>query len=270
MKHNTLFELISAIEYGTNLHICVVFLSHFGNVKTQLPHTHYIHSKPVCAAIAKTKEGMESCFRCRNTVLKYCIRHKKSLDGFCIKGVYEYCRPIIYNSNVVAVVLIGNIFTDNQLQYTTLCKYVDVSLLNTMQSGVEKKDCERIADLVESYIQFLLEKYGYTSKNPTDMLIDNICNYIIENQMMDFTISDVAKIFNYNAKYLGRLFKAAKGVTINEFCNIKRIEYAKQLLNKKDIKISEVAIQSGFNDITYFNRVFKQITGVSPKEYRRE
>lgn len=268
MEFNKLTSLISSMEYGTNLHISVVFLNHYGNEKTRLPIEQTLHTCPICDTAKTTPEGFAACFRCRNTALKWCIRHKRSLNGLCVKGVYEYCRPVIRGSQVLAVIFIGNILTDSELQRFILRKHVKTSLLKTMQINFTDKSCAQFADVIESYILFLLDKYGETSIEPTDTLIENIKNYITENLMYDFSMSDLSAVFNYNEKYLGRLFKSKVGYTVKEYCNTYKIEKAKSLLKTGNLSITDISTQSGFNNVSYFNRIFKKNTGVSPRQYR--
>ena len=77
-------------------------------------------------------------------------------------------------------------------------------------------------------------------------------------------------MFNYNEKYLGRLFKTKTGQTVDEYRNRKKVDIAKGLLKKSRLSITDIAGQSGFNNVTYFNRIFKRITGRTPQEYRTQ
>jgi len=269
MAFDTLTNMISALEYGTNLHICVVFLKHYGNDKTSLPHEQKIHTCPICDAAKASMDGFASCFRCRNTVLKWCIRHKRSIGGLCSKGVYEYCRPIVRNNDVPAVIFVGNILTDDKHQHYILQKQFGIALLDTMQPDVSQKTCVQIADVLESYILFLMEQYGDTPSQPADALIENIKGYITENLLYDFSLADLAAVFNYNEKYLGRLFKTKAGCTIREYGNTVKIEKAKRLLIDSHISIADIATRTGFNNVTYFNRVFKKCVQLSPQAYRK-
>jgi len=268
MAFDTLTNMISALEYGTNLHICVVFLKHYGNDKTSLPHEQKIHTCPICDAAKASMDGFASCFRCRNTVLKWCIRHKRSIGGLCSKGVYEYCRPIVRNNDVPAVIFVGNILTDDKHQHYILQKQFGIALLDTMQPDVSQKTCVQIADVLESYILFLMEQYGDTPSQPADALIENIKGYITENLLYDFSLADLAAVFNYNEKYLGKLFKAKTGYSMSEYVNLRRIEISSELLINTELSITEIATKTGFNNVSYFNRVFKKLKGVTPTEYR--
>jgi len=269
MEYSMLSKLISALEFGTNLHISVVFLDSNGNKQTQLKFTQKIHSSPVCDAAKVTPQGLAACMRCRNVVLKWARKRKQSFEGYCTKGVYEYCRPVVRNDETVAVVFVGNILTNDEHQYARLRSNFDPALLNTMQSGFLSADCAGIADLVESYVLFLLETYGNTADKSFDPLLENIKGYVEENLRYDFSMEDLATAFNYDEKYLGRLFKAKTGYTVREYCNSIRIEQAKRLLTETKISIADIAGRTGYNNVTYFNRIFKRMTECSPREYRK-
>ena len=244
------------------------FFKQYGNNMTDRPLTYSIHNTAVCNMLKSTPSGLDSCIRCRTIVLKKCIRYQKSFGGLCVKGVYEYCRPVIKDGIVVAVIFVGNILMDNVHQRLKLHKHVETSLFKTMEQNFTEEDCIRIANLIETYILFLLEQYGDTHKKPFNSLIVNIKNYIEENLLQEVSMDSLASFFGYNKKYLGRLFKANTGMSISEYCNNRRISIAKKLLSDSSLHIADIAGQCGFNNVTYFNRAFKKITGLSPKEYR--
>lgn len=266
MRYNDLTSLITSLERGTNLHISVLFFDHYGNRKMDRPKSQRIHQCPACDR-AKEKD-FSTCFRCRNTVLKLLLRRKRDIAGYCVRGVYEYCRPVLRKDAVIAVIFIGNILTDAPAQREKICNHIEESLLRTMESNFSVEDCRRTADLVESYIQYLLDRYGETPQNSSDALIQNIKNYIDENLLHELSMADLAAIFNYNAKYLGRLFKHKTGITIREYCNLARVEKARDLLIGSSMSIADIATRIGYNNVTYFNWIFKKTTGQSPTEYR--
>lgn len=125
------------------------------------------------------------------------------------------------------------------------------------------------AVIVENYIHFLLDHYGVVSENPANALIESIKSYLQEMYLCDFSMADIAAIFNYNEKYLGRLFKSKTGYTVKEYCNTLRIRKAMELLKGGNLTTAEVATQSRFNNLTHFNRVFKKASGKGPREYRK-
>ena len=270
MTTGNLSELISSIEYGTKLHISVVFLDRYGNGQTQLPFHQKIHKCTVCDIAKTTPEGYAACVRCRNTVLKWILRRRRSIHGFCTKGVFEYCHPVIRGADVAAVVFVGNILTDDPRQKAHLQKHFQNPPVETMEKNYSAAQCRQTAVLIENYIHFLMDRYGETTEAPANALTDNIKNYLQEMLLSDFTIGDIASVFNYNEKYLGRLFKDKTGYTIKEYSNALKVGRAKTLLTRSDLRISDVSSLSGYNNLTHFNRVFKKITGQSPQEYRKD
>ena len=270
MRQDSLSDLISGLEQGTNLHISVSFFGDYGNQMTRCAKSQCIHSSPVCAEAKKTPEDFAQCFRCRNIVRKLAQRRRRSFGGLCVNGVYEYCRPIVYRNAVVGLISIGNILTEDPEQRVMLQNHFDDPLLQTMEHNFTLDMCQRTADLLERYTLSLLEAYGLRQqKHNFNPLIDNICSYIEENLLYDLSLKDLAAAFNYDDKYLGRMFKSKTGCSVREFCNKLKIERAKNLLRNSKLTVCDIAFQCGYNNAAYFNRVFKAQVGTAPLKYRR-
>ena len=270
LEHNSLSDMIAALEYGHNFHIIVILFDRCGNRKTRLPLEQRTHETPVCEAAKVDKSDYSRCYRCRETVLRMATTRKKSFGGLCINGVYEYCRPLVRDSRVVGVILIGNIYDGSPEQLRRLSQNGLLSMTDTMQHNFTPQDCERTADILESYISYLLDTYGERTPQTFDTLVENIRNYIEENAHGDVSIGLLAKHFNYNEKYLGRLFKQRTGYTVHEYCNQLRLSKAKKLLRSTNLSIARIAALAGYNNTTYFIRVFKQHTQMSPLQYRQK
>ena len=267
MEYSSLSNLIDVVERGTRLHICIAFLDHFGNRKTRCHESQTIHDQPICLAFKKQPNGIASCYRCRMTVQQAITKRKTSMAGFCTNGVYEYCRPVVYEGRAICAIFIGNILTKDPHQREMLEEKVGSKLLKTMEQDITQEDCEKIANLIESYILFLFQRYGNEDQT-FDPLIENIRNHIRENIAMDLSLEELAAAFHYSPKYLGRLFKARTGQTVRGYCNHMKLRYAQSLLNDTELSIEAVATQAGFGSINYFDRIFRKMTGVSPGEYR--
>lgn len=102
-----------------------------------------------------------------------------------------------------------------------------------------------------------------------EKLLEEITAYVRANIRGDNSIMSVCSHFGISQPYLSRLFRQHCGRTYNEFLTDLRIEEAKKLLaGGKDILIGEVAEQVGFNGQFYFSKVFKDATGLTPRDYR--
>jgi two-component system response regulator YesN len=79
---------------------------------------------------------------------------------------------------------------------------------------------------------------------------------------------DLANYVYLNPDYLTRLFKKQTGMTLIGYLQNVRIQYAKDLLMKTDLSVSKIAAQFGYSNFSHFTRAFKEITGVSPTEFK--
>ncbi|HHV12330.1 MAG TPA: AraC family transcriptional regulator [Clostridiales bacterium] len=110
-----------------------------------------------------------------------------------------------------------------------------------------------------------------TSKLKGKELVSNIENSVIKNIAGDNSILSVCNRFGISQPYLSKIFKKEKGCTYNEYLINMRIEKAKELLEKdEEFLIGEIASSLGFSDQFYFSKVFKSMTGLTPREYRNK
>lgn len=103
-------------------------------------------------------------------------------------------------------------------------------------------------------------------------LVEEIEQYLKMNITGDNSILAICKRFSISQPYLSRIFKMYCDCTYNEYLIELKIREAKRLLEQKDeeYRIGEVAELAGFSDQFYFSKVFKNATGLSPREYRNE
>lgn len=105
-----------------------------------------------------------------------------------------------------------------------------------------------------------------THKNST--LNREIISYISENYTSDLTLADIADTFHMSYKYFSRYFKNTFQTTLSEYLMKLRLERAELLLNSSEMSITEISMQSGFNNISFFIRSFKKAYGLTPLQYR--
>ncbi|MCH7413103.1 AraC family transcriptional regulator [Belliella sp. R4-6] len=98
--------------------------------------------------------------------------------------------------------------------------------------------------------------------------IGQVMSFILAQSQQEIHLQDVAEVANLSKEAFCRFFKARTGKTYTEFLNQVRIHQACELLQESEFPISEIAYQSGFQNLSYFNRVFKKVKGVSPMKFR--
>ena len=100
-------------------------------------------------------------------------------------------------------------------------------------------------------------------------LINRAIDYMKHNYNTDIRLEDIAVRSFISKNYFSKLFKDVTGTNFSDYVQKLRIDEACSLLRNSDMKVTSVAIQTGFNDIKFFYEVFKKITGKTPGDYRK-
>ena len=97
-----------------------------------------------------------------------------------------------------------------------------------------------------------------------------IFNFVRQNFQRQMSLNEVADLISMTPPALARYFKKNTGKTFTQFVNEYRLVHASKLLAEKPLSITEICFESGFNNFSHFNKLFKEYTGKSPSEYRKE
>lgn len=114
-----------------------------------------------------------------------------------------------------------------------------------------------------------IEKSSKYAFKETINYVDAVLAYIDDNYMKDISSSDIADFIRLNRSYLFKLFKQQTGMSVSQYLINYRIEKAKDFLREYDFSVSQVSAMVGIDDIYYFSKLFKKLTGVSPSEYKK-
>jgi len=121
----------------------------------------------------------------------------------------------------------------------------------------------------DNNIQLASKKYLKTRFKTGNKRIAAIHEFLMNNYREEVDLKGLAMLVNMAEGSLCRFFKMNMGITIFEYLNQIKTEFACKLLMDKDLSILEVCLDSGFNNISHFNKQFKKLTGVPPSEYRK-
>ena len=99
--------------------------------------------------------------------------------------------------------------------------------------------------------------------------VAEIIHYIMEHSSEIYGLEDLANRFYLDKSYLSRIFKEVTNFTVNEFINRQRIDHAKNLLLEDSLTMEDISKKLGYERLSYFDRVFKKYTGLSPLQYRK-
>jgi len=112
---------------------------------------------------------------------------------------------------------------------------------------------------------------GYVDSSRYSPLVQSIICYVEKTYDVKYDLASLASTLGFNKNYLCNVFRRETGITISEFFNYHRIRkiliFLQYVGYNKEVPIQELAHQCGFADPSYFNRVFKKYTGMTPVEF---
>lgn len=182
--------------------------------------------------------------------------------------IEEYCKLKLLKESDVKMLLSHHLFL----------------IRNTLEERYEKKrgefpEFEELTKFIKSaqnLNELLIHGTNYCkmlsqiiASSGTDNVIKRVHVYVERNYHKDLKLENIAKIFNYNSAYLGKLFKKEMGENFNNFLDHIRIENAKRMLTETDLKVYQVSERVGYSNIDYFYSKFKRYVGISPKEFKK-
>lgn len=107
----------------------------------------------------------------------------------------------------------------------------------------------------------------FIDTSPYNELARKVFSYIEAHQFENFSLDEMASSIGHNKNYVCSAFKKATGITVIDYLNHIRIRNAAFCLYYHDIPISHVAEHVGFSSLAYFSKVFKKLTGISPRQF---
>ena len=84
------------------------------------------------------------------------------------------------------------------------------------------------------------------------------------------TLEEVCRRFHRSASHISHTFKKRSGISFRAYCNRLKLEDAKRLLERTDLSVTQIAMEVGFCDASYFIGLFRQSFGISPLKYRKQ
>lgn len=102
-----------------------------------------------------------------------------------------------------------------------------------------------------------------------DRIVQMVKQYISSDLKTEISREQIAHVLNMNPDYINRIFKKETGMTVKEYTIHKRIQEAKSLLKTTKLTVSEISLAVGYDNFSYFIKLFKKQTGYTPMQYRK-
>lgn len=130
-------------------------------------------------------------------------------------------------------------------------------------------DCKTLVFTAHADFQLARDTIHEGVISYSQRVLTRVMQYVENNIAGDLSLATLSRIACYNASYLSRLFMEKKGVTLSNYIAQRRMEYIQLWLADETITLNEIAVRTGFESRSYFNRFVKRMTGISPMQLRK-
>ena len=113
-----------------------------------------------------------------------------------------------------------------------------------------------------------IKERGIREEKQNVSVVQQMVKYLNENIAEEINLQMLAEEFHMNASYVSQYFKKETGMNLSTYLSRIRIQKAEHLLRTTEKSINEIAEQVGFRDYRFFSRTFKQVTGLTPSQFR--
>lgn len=249
----------------------------------RLPFHGRAHENSFCALMASRNR---TCSLCLQVQEKLCAaaREKPAVLS-CSNGLTEAAVPVRLGNDTIGYLQTGQVLREEPK--TARFRQV-ASLMNDRQVHLNYQSLKKAyfqtpvvsrqkLDAILHLLSIFADNLGQRSNaitvqetNAEPMAIRQAKAFIQAHHGRQITLGEVAAAIHMSSFYFCKMFKRKTGVNFTEFVSRTRIERARNLLLNPNLRVSEIAYEVGFQSLTHFNRVFKQILGQSPTEFREK
>lgn len=259
-------EIVNYLEYlnrdcglCTTVHFSEEKLCRFSKDTFTRLLPYNVHNNPYCALVKKT--NWKSCIWAQKKVIqRNCPEH--CFCGTCYAGVYEYVHQICENGNVVGFVSVSGYRNQEGMNR---CVDRDCWEQNLLDREPPMKTLHilipPLVRMFELLFIYPMEESGHDDFNL-------ILQYLNERNGQA-TLPELCEHFNRSKSYVSHLFNEKGNMTLRHYCNDLKLEYARKQIEATSVPITEIALNAGYNDISYFIILFREKFGMTPLQYRK-
>lgn len=236
---------------------------------------------PFCSLMGMTHKACAACYALQQELAREARTEARTLR--CFAGLCESAVPVRLDENLIAFLHTGQVLLQqptrrqfNRIAATLLKWGIEVDMQSAEEAFFQTQVLRPWQ--YESLIRLLTIFAGHLAASGNELLLRANerepatvlkARWFLEAHHSEgFSLSQVARAVNASATYFSKRFKEATGMTFIEYLGRVRIEKAKNLLQNPNLCVSAIALEVGFRSVSQFNRMFKKVTGRSPKQLR--
>ena len=247
----------------------------------QLPLHGKKRENPFCAMMAERSRTCAACLQTQETLAKDAMNTPCVMN--CAYGLCELAVPVKLGAQTIGILQTGQVMRQkptpaafNRAVAKAEELGVDIDNAKAKEAYLatpvaSQKKLDSVSSLLSIFADHLSMKsnqIAVQTANAEPPVITKAKQFISEHHTEDLSLGQLAAAVHTSIFYFCKLFRKVTGTTFTEFVSRTRIEKAKNLLLNPNLRISEIAYEVGFQSLTHFNRVFKNVVGESPTGYR--
>ncbi|MBW7453052.1 AraC family transcriptional regulator [Paenibacillus sepulcri] len=188
-----------------------------------------------------------------------CVREAKTVKESPMHSfAFNFVWMDAYHNNPLPFERVNKNFNTNEI-------FIHIREFNDVWMNKQPGYVMRARGLFQLILHRLLSiYYDQSLDTPYDPRVNKVKAYIMEHFAEEVDIAEIAAMLQLHPFYLGKLFKKNTNYSVKEYINKIRVNHAEMMLHTGGFTVSEVADRCGFNDISYFSKVFKASKGYSP------
>lgn len=245
----------------------------------------HVNRSPFCEVLNDCETACSACIETNRRLIK-----EAEVSGpstcHCFAGLCATAVPVKLGASVVAYLKTGQVFTQipSEERFDELLGVLGRKTLSQTETKrlkqayfetrfVQPNRYQSMVTLLQSFGDQLsdhAEKLAIIEDGSEPQSIARARKYIHEHLDQPLPLHRVARQAGLSESHFCRLFKDSSGLTLTDYINRCRIEWAKRELLRPEARVSEIAFLIGYQSLSQFNRSFARIVGVSPTLYRRD
>jgi AraC-like DNA-binding protein/ligand-binding sensor protein len=233
------------------------------------------HVNPFCAILARTSKKCAACLEVRRKLTGADGSETRTLR--CFAGFTYTVVPVKRDKRVIGFLLTGEVLLRNPSadprlislgMRLNLVRLEHAYLCSRIVSPDQYHAIVRLLEIFAEHLSLVAMQITLQQGADDSIIVRRAKDYIASHHSAPIKLDVIARALNISTFHFCRKFKQATGLTFVNFLSLARVERAKLLLQNKNLRISEIAYEVGFQSLTHFNRIFHKLVGHSPTQYR--
>ena len=246
----------------------------------QLAHRGKRHENPFCALLAENPKSLAVCLQAHEEI----VRHTGDLPTTvtCPFGLTETAVPLKLGTRTIGYLRVGQVLRRSPSRADTAkvkqtMERVGAPFTADIRRAWERNPVlpierynaiVRLLTFFASQLSALSNQLLVEQQNQEPLLVARARQFIETHKTEEISLADVATAAGASIFHFSKVFHRSTGVTFTDYLARVRVEDARTKLLNPNLRISEIAYDSGFQSLTQFNRTFKRVFGQSPTEFR--